>query len=408
MSRARSHHIAALAATVALTAAACGSSDDVATPATTAEAPATSAPITTTDPTTGSTTTPATTSPTTAPTTAPPTSAATTTAPVTTAPPADGNPFVGDEVAVTSQFFTAPFVMRPAATTDDLVAYDGVSDDGSFAFRCVAVFRAGERSWREWCNEPGFAGSFVIVDGIDPWLVDVGAEIGDVTLTRQPFDWAIASSGCDQPIVSIATAAALGPSTVAGILCVDTEALLTYSAVFLQPGPADGGLALLSNGAEGWNLVNSGTSLDCDGYADGIDRCTIFGVDGELFGSLPMPSAGLAAAQALAIQVTDSTAAVTGLAANAGATDVDAIVDAITVSLTPDEPEATPVVTLRRATGWGLDALLVEVPALDDSIRATVHHVWLDPGGDGQPAEIVRAFTWGQCARGLAGPDVCI
>jgi hypothetical protein len=34
-------------------------------------------------------------------------------------------------------------------------------------------------------------------------------------------------------------------------------------------------------------------------------------------------------------------------------------------------------VTLRRSAGWGLDALVVEVPAIDDSIRATVHHVWL-------------------------------
>lgn len=403
MPRARSHHIAAIAVGFTLTASACGSGD-VAAPATTTEASAPSAPATTAPPaTTAGTTAPATTSPTTSPTTAPPT-----TAPATTAPPATGNPFVGDEVAVTSQFFSAPFVMRRAGTADDLIAYDGISDDGSFAYRCVAVFRAGEGSWREWCNEPGFAGSFVVVDGIDPWLVDVGTEIGDVTLTRQPFDWAVASSGCDQPIVSIATAAALGPATVAGILCVDTEALLTYSSVFLQPGPADGGLALLSNGAEGWNLVNSGTSLDCDGYADGIDRCAIFGVDGELFGSLPMPSAGLAATQVLAIRVTDATATLAAVVSGAGATDVDAIVDAITASLDPDEPEATPVVTLRRGTGWGLDALVVEVPALDDSIRATVYHVWLDPGTDGEPARIVRAFTWLQCGRGIAGPDVCV
>ncbi len=404
MTRARTRQLAAVFVGVALAAAACGSGDDVAAPTTGGDTtlnPATTAPATT--PTTPAPSSPPTSRPT-SPPTVPPTSPQT--VPPTSAPPAAGNPFVGDEVEVASEFFTAPFVMRRAGGTDDLVAFDGVSDDGSFAYRCVAVFRSGDASWREWCTEPGVAGSFVIVDGIDPWLVEVGAEPGDVTLTRQPFDWAVASSGCDQPIVSIATAAALGPASVAGLWCAGTEALLTYSSVFLQPGPADGGLALLSNGAEGWNLVNAGTSLDCGGYPDGIDRCALFGAEGELFGAVPMPSAAFSATHVDAVQVEDVTEALAPAAS--GAADVDAIVAAITTALTPEEPEATPVVTLRRSAGWGLDALLVEVPALDDSVRADVYHVWIDPGRDGQPARVVRAFQWSQCARGLGGPGLCL
>jgi hypothetical protein len=50
-----------------------------------------------------------------------------------------------------------------------------------------------------------------------------------------------------------------------------------------------------------------------------------------------MPSAGFATPQALAIQVTDATATLTAVAASAGATDVDAIVAASPVSLTPEE-----------------------------------------------------------------------
>jgi hypothetical protein len=400
---------AALTVAAALLAA-CGGDDAGGASASSTSPPAS---VTAAPATLATTTRPATTPPTTtAPTAAAPTTIAA--APATSAvapsptdaPPAAGNPFTGDEVEVASELFANPFVMRRAAESGGFVAYDGAADAGGFTMRCTVVVRPGDAGWWEACREPDVSAAYVVIDGIDPWIVDVGPELGEVTLTPQPFDWAITSSGCREPVVSIATAAELAPAMTSGLWCVGTEALLTHSAVFLQPGPVDGGFVLLSNGDEGWNWLDRGTSLDCAAIDDGIDRCALFDVDGELFGGHPVPPAEAAAAQVDAIGVADEADAIRAIAGDA--TDVDTVVDRIVAALSPADAEVAPTVTQLVDAGWSEQALVVEVPAMDDSILATVHHVWITPPVDGRGVNVAGAYTWQRCARGVAGPDLCL
>lgn len=368
---------------------------------------------TTTAPATTSTTAPASIAPptTSPPTTAPATSAPTTAAPVPTAPatttaPVAGFPFTGDTVEVVSTSFTQPFVMQAVASAEGVRAFDGTSTDGAYTARCVAIVRDGIDSWNEWCGEAGTTATFVVLDGIDPWLVEVQPEPGAVTMTRQPSDWALVSNGCSEPIVSIVAAADLGPSAAAGVWCAGTEALVDVASVLLQPGPADGGRALLSNGAEGWNLVDTGTSLDC-AAADGTDRCALFGSTGELPGGLPIPRPALLGPQEDVVGLRDVTDDVRAMAGPA--TDVGDITDAIVASLTPDDAEVPPTITFTPdPSGRGVDALAVEVPLLDDSTRASVHVVWISQAAGAQPAAVVRAFEWTLCSRGVADATTCI
>lgn len=391
----------ALVACACGVAVACGDSD-VTTDTT---VPATAPPQSTATPTVA--TLPATPAPTS--TTPPPTSATTTvapTAPVTsTAAPAD-NPFTADSVEVSSPYFEQPFAMVRSAAAGDLVVYDGGSAQGALAVRCVVVARTGATTWSEWCAEQQQAGSFIVIDGIDPWQVDVGAELGDVTLTQQPFDWELPAAGCTEPVVSIAAAAELGPSTVGGLRCAGSEALLTYSATWLQTGRPDGGLGLLSFGAEGWNLLDTGTYLDCATVDDGIDRCALFGVDDELRSGPPIPPASVLPSQIDAVGVRDETVAVAAMAA--GAADVGGIVDAIVAALTPSESEARPTVTVADDAGWGYAVLAMEIPLLDDSTASSNYVVWIRPGSDGGAAEVTHAFAWYRCARGVADGDLCV
>ena len=105
------------------------------------------------------------------------------------------------------------------------------------------------------------------------------------------------------------------------------------------------------------------------------------------------------------IGMTDRTADVRSWVA--AETDSAAIENLIFAEL--NEPGAELPATERRAIGLGyaadLDLMLVEVPALDDSILSTTWAVWIKTG---QPATVVKAYAWQTCARGMADPDTCI
>ena len=96
-----------------------------------------------------------------------------------------------------------PFMLERVGVFGGLVVYDGESVDGDFSLRCIAVGHDGDTTWTEWCALPGDSSSFVVVDGIDPWVVDVGADHLDVTMTQMPSNWAVTSSGCVDPIVML-------------------------------------------------------------------------------------------------------------------------------------------------------------------------------------------------------------
>jgi hypothetical protein len=255
----------------------------------------------------------------------------------------------------------------------------------------------------------------VTIDGIVPWQIDVGADPGDVRLIERPSTWTLVSNGCTEPIVSIVSAASIGPALPAGVVCAGQDAFLGYASVMLQPGPVDGGAELLVNGDEGWNGSGGGTSFPCDGFdlGDGIDHCAVFGIDdqfGELGeASLPFPSALALDAQSDFVAVRDDTAAIEQLAAGEieGVLDTGAIVDRVVAALTADiDPEASFESGL-HANGYR-DLLVVRIGLLDDSTAATTWAIWIVPATAGFPARVLRATAWNTCARGVADPTMCV
>jgi hypothetical protein len=308
-----------------------------------------------------------------------------------------------DVVEVASPFTSNPFEFRRAGTYGDLLVYDGETSEGSFQIRCVVVASASRGAWSESCLEPGVRASAVYVAGADPWIVEVGAESGDVVVTQQPSDWAITSSGCAEPIVTLLAAAAIEPAMATGLACAANEAFVTFASVLLQPGPVDGGGLLLINGDEGWNSEGGGTSFDCAPGADGIDRCALFEVESELSEAVTaLPGPELLPPQADVVNVRTVTLDVAAMAA--GAADLDAITNAVMASLTPPEPELAPTMVRHDHVGFGdASLLIVEVPLADDSVRSTTYSIWISS----QPA-IHRAYAWNNCGRGLASPGLCV
>lgn len=293
--------------------------------------------------------------------------------------------------------------MTRVVAADMVAVYDGRIDLGEQGVRCVAVVFAGVEGWQEWCGEPGRATAFVALLGIDPWLLEIGADPGDVTAARQPPPWALPTNGCGAPIATLAGTAMLGPAVTTGVVCVPGEAFLTYSSVFLQDGPADGGGVLLVEGDEGWNSTGGGTSIDCAGWDDGVDRCELFGVEFELFeASLPVPPSSVLPPSTDVVAVRDETAAVRAWVADATEpAEIDAIVVAELVDPTAEAPA-----TESRAPGLSsgrLDLLVVDVPQLDDSIGSSSYAVWISTEGGG----VVRATAWETCARGVTG-GLCV
>jgi len=374
------------------------------TPATTTLAPAT---------TTLPASIPATTAPevTTIPTTVPATTVPSTTVPVSTTAPqpppttAPAGPS-GDSWSITSQYFPDhPFMLDRVAQVDRLSAYDGAIDVAPAGMRCVAIVSDGE-GWSEWCAEPAQAANFVVLDGIDPWIVEVGADPGDVTLNRRDPSWIVPTNGCTVSMTTLIAAARVAPAVTTGIVCVPGEAFLSHSAVFLQPGPPDGGGILVNEGDEGWDSISRGTALDCDDLGDGVDRCALYGVEFDLFQAVrPVPpNAQLTAATDVVGMRNETATALSWIgAAEIGPAAVDAlIVDELT------DPEAELAPTVSRASGVGyeqLNLLIVEVPAFDDSILSITWAFWISASS---PSTVVHAYAWETCARGLAGPDLCI
>jgi hypothetical protein len=382
--------------------AACGDDDDEQA-ATTSIATTTAVPET--QPTTAATTTPVTSgavASTAAPTSAPTTQA---TQPTTTAAPPPVA-LSGESLEVVSPLLANPFMLERVGAFGGLVVYDGESVDGDFALRCVAVGHDGETTWSEWCALPGDSSSFVVVDGIDPWVVDVGDEHLDVTMTQMPSTWAVTSSGCVDPIVMLIEAADLGhPVTATGAACVADDALLTYSGVYMQPGSGDGSQILLARGDEGWNMAASGTSITCPGVPDVCER---FGVDDELLQAIsPIPSPEQLAAQSNYVAVREVTSDVRAMAADAP--DLDAITEAIVAGVTAADSESEPAVARHDGVAFNQYSLLViTVPAADDSVAATTYAVWITTETPEAPSEVHRAYAWDNCARGVADSQTCV
>src|SRR4029079_19363318 len=242
--------LAALTALVAV-AAACGGDDDTTSPTTAPAATATT--VVTAEPTTAPTAAPVASEP---PTTVAPPTAAPTTAPDSTPASTAVPPLValsGETLEVPSTLMTNPFMLERVGVFGGLVVYDGESVDGDFALRCIAVGLEGETQWSEWCALPGDSSSFVVVEGINPWVVDVGAEHLDVAMTQMPSDWTVTSSGCVDPIVMLIDAADIDYAVATAVACAGDEAVLSFSGVYMQPGSGDGLTVLLTNGDEGRN-----------------------------------------------------------------------------------------------------------------------------------------------------------
>jgi hypothetical protein len=364
------------------------------------------AEATTTPPTTvAETTVPETTVPeTTVPeTTVPETTVPETTVPETTVPAGPS----GDTWRITSPLFPDdPFTLRRVAEVERLAAYDGMIRVTPTGIRCVAIVVDGDDAWHEWCGEPDRAVNFLTLDGIDPWIVEVGSAIGDIALTRQQPTWTLPMNGCTEPITTLISAALASPAVTTGVVCVPGEAFLSNSAVLLQPGPADGGGALVAGGDEGWDVLDYGTSIGCDVDFGGVDRCVLYGVVFDLFEAvLPIPPIEALTTATDIVEMSEQTVAVRSwVGSEADPATIETIIfDEL------NDPEAEVPATTRRAVGVGdmanLDLLLIEVPALDDSILSTTWAVWIDTD---PPATVAKAFAWQTCARGMAGPGICI
>lgn len=327
-------------------------------------------------------------------TTAPPTEPPTTTEPALPTEPG------GDLWIATSPYFETPFEMHRVAESGGLVVYDGRIDESGLAIRCIAVMREGQPGWVESCTEPDAVTPFVVIAGIDPWLVEADGDT--VTLSQQSQAWSLPTNGCSAPVVTLVSTAEIEPAVMSALVCVPGQAFLSFSSVFLQPGPADGGGTMLEDGDEGWNSYGGGTSFPCDDpVADGVNRCEAFGVEFELFEALlPLPRSSVLPGSTDVVAVTDATATVRGWVGTE--TGADAI-ESIVVAQVSD-PDAEVPATSRRAAylSWGLGLVVVDVPAMDDSVASTSWAVWIGANG------VVRATSFDTCARGLAGVDACV
>jgi hypothetical protein len=275
--------------------------------------------------------------------------------------------------------------------------YDGQADD----LRCVAVIGPGER-YTGWCGPAGEAARFVADRGAAPLLVEIGPDRLDVELLEQASTWTVPTNACTTPMSVILSAVAPGPLPVTGVACAGEEAFVGIGTLLFGEARApDGGGILVGEGDEGWDVIGGfGTSIDCDGWPDGVDRCTLFGVESELFEALlPVPPADAIAPSEGVIRVEDATDTVRGWIGDE--TDPTAIESILLGELDDPDAEVPASVTWALGPGADLDLLVVEVPQFDDSIQSESWAIWFRDGG------VVRATSWLACARGLAG-DFCV
>ena len=379
-----------------------GRDDEVTTgPSTTVVAGSTTSTTSTsssTSTTTSTTSSTSTTTPTTTSTTVPETSVPSPTTVPGFALPAPGAASWTVELFHLGQPTT--LTMELASTVDGLTAYDGETD----LMRCVGIVGPDD-GYSGWCGPTNRDDRFVIVRGITPWLVELGPDIGDVTLHERDPQWRLPSNGCGDAVASIVAAIDPGPFAVTGVACADDGAFVSVGTLLFgdQRAP-DGGGYLLTGGDEGWVSSGGGTSFDC--VVDGIDWCERFHVESELFNAvLPIPPVDLLEASADIVAVTDEYDAVRLWVGDA---DDPAVIDSIVIAELFD-PDAEVPALARRTDGLGggqLNLLIVEVPQLDDSVRSVTWAVWI--GALEENPGVLAATSWATCARGVAGPDLCI
>jgi hypothetical protein len=301
------------------------------------------------------------------------------------------------------------FTLDLATEENGLTLYDGIVGDGP-TLRCVVALAPGITTWNEWCGEPGAPTRFITTDGTNVWLVEIGADLGSVAAAVPPAEGTLTANGCTTPALGLVTAALPGPAVMTSVICVPGEAFVGNSAVFLQPGPADGGGILVQQAGDGtWTSNGGGTASPCDeAIPDGLDRCALYGLAAgeDLFQAvLPIPPLGGSSATSEIIGMRDATADVRA-AAGAATTATD-IGNAVAAAFGQDAEDPAPTVqTFGDFAFIGVELAVIEVPAFDDSILKTTYAVWIRVPAAGQP--VAYAFAFETCARGLAGPDLCI
>jgi hypothetical protein len=335
---------------------------------------------------------------------------ATTAPPTTTAVEPTSTPVPGPlaTFSADSPYF-GPFTLDLATEENGLTLYDGIVGNGP-TLRCVVALAPGITTWNEWCGEPGAPTRFLTTDGTNVWLVEIGANVGSVSASVPPAQGTLTANGCTTPVLGLVTAAFPGPAVMTSAICVPGEAFVGNSAVFLQPGPADGGGILVQQAVDGtWTSNGGGTPYPCEAaLPDELDRCALYGlVAGEdLFQAvLPIPPIGGSSATSDIIGMRDATTDVRAVA-GAAATARD-IGNAVAAAFrNPTEDPAPTVQTFGDFAFIGVELAVVEVPAFDDSILKTTYVVWVRVPAAGQP--VAQAFAFETCARGLAGPDLCL
>lgn len=283
------------------------------------------------------------------------------------------------------------------SNTGAIAVYDGAEGD----IRCVAVVGPGP-IYTGWCDSFGSNARFVADRGVTPLLVEVGFAVGDVTVVEQESTWALPWNGCSAPVSVLLAPVQPGPRPVMGIACAGDEAYVGIGSVFfgdlISP---DGGGIVIGDGTEGWDTIGGfGTSIDCAGWPDGVDRCALFGIESEMFEALvPFPPDGSVTSAAGVVELTDRTAEARGWLT--GVTDQATIEATLRDRL--DDPEAEVPATIAWAVGPGtdLDLVVVTVPAFDDAIRSETWALWLANGS------VVRATSWLDCDRGVSG-GLCV
>ena len=251
------------------------------------------------------------------------------------------------------------------------------------------------------------ATAFVADRGLEPLVIELGAEIGNVTIEPRTAGWTLGSNGCSDPMTTILAGVDPGALPITDVICRGDEAFLGIGTALFGPGIApDGGGILAATGDEGWAVLDFGTSIDCANQPDGVDRCALFGVEVELFEALlPLPPTEVLGDTAVdVVGVTDRSADVEEWIGDV--TDPGEI-ETIVVDQLVDPDAELPASTRRadRLQFGRLQLLVVEIPQPDDSIATETWAFWI---GALEETSGVTAFSWSTCARGVTGDGRCV